>query len=230
MSGIETLSSSGGWRRAESRREILAGQRTEILSDRQGHCLNAPGRVEEAVGKRRESVGICLGKQAQTLMGKGKKMRTEVAEKQDRDTEEHIKTSREGWRVGQMRGGGGGERRPLAVEPSWWSERGGAGCSGEGLPSPGDTAHITGALTGRVDLLSGVDAMAGAEQCTSIQAAGVPLAGRALEQRSRSVDQRAGLSALSLSPAAVAELGAQRQELPGSGDHLGGGQPTDTDH
>lgn len=58
MSGIETVSSSCGWRRAESRREILAGQRTEILSDRQGHCLNAQGRGEEAVGKRRESVGI----------------------------------------------------------------------------------------------------------------------------------------------------------------------------
>lgn len=34
------------------------------------------------------------------------------------------------------------------------------GSSGDGVASPGDTGDIMGALTGRVDLLSGVDAMA----------------------------------------------------------------------
>lgn len=33
--------------------------------------------------------------------------------------------------------------------------------SGDGAASPGDTGVVTGALTGRVDLLSGVEAMAG---------------------------------------------------------------------
>lgn len=41
----------------------------------------------------------------------------------------------------------------------------------------------------------------------------VPFAGGPLEQRSRSVDQGAGLSGLGLGAAAVAELRAQRQEL-----------------
>lgn len=53
------------------------------------------------------------------------------------------------------------ERWPLGVEPSWRSERGRVGSSGDRVASPGDTGDITGALTGRVDLLSGVDAMAG---------------------------------------------------------------------
>lgn len=35
------------------------------------------------------------------------------------------------------------------------------GKSGDGVASPGDNGDITGALTGRVVLLSGVDAMAG---------------------------------------------------------------------
>lgn len=34
------------------------------------------------------------------------------------------------------------------------------GSSGDGLASPGDTGEITGALTGRLDLLSGVVAIA----------------------------------------------------------------------
>lgn len=62
------------------------------------------------------------------------------------------------------------------------------------------------------------------EVCTSIQAAWVPLAGRALEQRSWSVNQRARLSGLSLSATTVAKLRAQCQELPWSGGHLSRGQ------
>lgn len=51
------------------------------------------------------------------------------------------------------------------MEPSWWSlERGSIGSNGDGVFSPGNTGDITGALTGRVDLLSGVDAMAGADR------------------------------------------------------------------
>lgn len=42
---------------------------------------------------------------------------------------------------------------------------------------------------------------------TSVQAAGVSLAGRALEQRSRPVNQGTGLFGLGLSPTTVAELG-----------------------
>ena len=61
--------------------------------------------------------------------------------------------------------------------------------------------------------------------CTSVQAPGVPLAGRALEERGGPVDQRAGLARLGLRPPAVPELGAQGQELPGRGRHLRGGQP-----
>lgn len=36
--------------------------------------------------------------------------------------------------------------------------------SGDGVASPGDTGDITGALTGRVDLLSGVEAIAEANR------------------------------------------------------------------
>ncbi len=38
------------------------------------------------------------------------------------------------------------------------------GSRGDGTSSPGDTVDITGTLTGRVDLLSGVDAMAAADR------------------------------------------------------------------
>lgn len=38
------------------------------------------------------------------------------------------------------------------------------GKSGDGVASRGDNGDITGALTGRVDLLSGVDAMAGVDR------------------------------------------------------------------
>lgn len=68
------------------------------------------------------------------------------------------------------------------------------------------------------------------QQHTSIQAAWVPLAGGALEQRSWSGDQRACLSGLSLSPTTVTKLGAQCQELSGSGCHLSGGQPDHKEH
>lgn len=89
---------------------------------------------------------------------------------------------------------------------------------------------MMGALTGREDLLSGVEAIAkregrdfvqslllpstagfrfwGCWTCTSVQAAGVPLAGGALEERRRPGDQRTGLLGLGLGPTAVAELGA----------------------
>lgn len=52
----------------------------------------------------------------------------------------------------------------LGVETSWWSERGRVGSSGDGVASPGDTGDITGALTGRLDLLSGVDTIARMEE------------------------------------------------------------------
>ena len=63
--------------------------------------------------------------------------------------------------------------------------------------------------------------------CTSVQAPGVPFAGRALEERGGPVDQGAGLPGLGLRPPAVPELGAQGQELPGCGRHLCGGQPAE---
>lgn len=48
------------------------------------------------------------------------------------------------------------------MEPS---ERGRVCSSGDGVASSGDIGDIMGALTGRVDLLSGVDAMTGVEEC-----------------------------------------------------------------
>lgn len=52
------------------------------------------------------------------------------------------------------------ERWLLGVEPSFWLARSRAGSNGEGAASPGDTGDMSGALTGRLDLLSGVDAIA----------------------------------------------------------------------
>lgn len=56
------------------------------------------------------------------------------------------------------------ERWPLGVQPSWWWVRCRAGSNGDGVASPGDTGDIMGALTGRVDLLSGVEAMAAVDR------------------------------------------------------------------
>lgn len=60
---------------------------------------------------------------------------------------------------------------------------------------------------------------------TSIQTAWVPLTGGALEQRSCSVNQRARLSGLNLSPTTVAKLGAQCQEFSCGGGHLSSSHP-----
>ena len=50
MSEIEIVSSSCGYRRAESQRETLGGQRLEILSDLQCHCLNTQEMMVGMVG------------------------------------------------------------------------------------------------------------------------------------------------------------------------------------
>lgn len=59
---------------------------------------------------------------------------------------------------------------------------------------------------------------------TSVEAPGGPLARCPLKLGRGSVDHGTRLPGLRLRPAAVAELGAQRQE-PALGDGLGGSQP-----